>query len=262
VVRVPPQLTLGEGRLFLKEGRAYLDQVIQQAKQRGVPVHTIIRLGRNVSESIRKTVYENASDMIVFGWPGFTQTNERLFGSVIDPILDDPPTDVAVVRYRQRRPIRKVLVPVSGGPNSRRAVKMAASMASMSEEGPAQLTLLHVLPPGAEEQDRIRARQVIDYSLEGVNYDKFDIKLVEGEDIVETVLRESEGYDLIVVGATEEPLFKNLLAGRMPEKIARLAKVSVVMVKRRSGRLHSIIRQTVLDPTIPQPLESDPPARR
>jgi CIC family chloride channel protein len=249
VVKVPPQLTLGEGRLFLKEGRSYLEMVIQQARVREVPVHTIIRLGRNVAEAVRKTVEENASDLVVLGWPGYTNTAGRLYGSVIDPIVDDPPCDIALVRYRERRPVRSILVPVAGGPNSRRAVKMATVMAAAGENGPARVTLLHVVPAGARNGDMVRAQQVIDYTLEGISYQAIQPSIVEGAGVVETVLRESEGYDLIVLGATEEPLFRNLLVGNLATQIAKRAKVTVVVVKRRSSRLHSFLRQTVLEPS-------------
>ena len=89
---------------------------------------------------------ENASDLIVLGWPGYTNTSGKLFGSVIDPIVDNPPTDVVVVRYRQRRPLRKILVPIMGEINSRRAVRLAVNMARSGDEGPAQVTVLHILP--------------------------------------------------------------------------------------------------------------------
>jgi APA family basic amino acid/polyamine antiporter len=252
VVKVPPQLTLGEGRLFLKEGRAYLETVIQQARKREVPVHTIIRLGRNVAEAMRKTVEENASDLLVLGWPGYTNTAGRLYGSVIDPIVDNPPTDIAVVRDRERRPVRSILVPVAGGPNSRRALKVAVSMALAGEEGPAKVTVLHVVPVGARNRDMVRAQQVINYTLEGLDYPDIEARMIEGAHVVETVLRESVGYDLIVIGATREPLFRNLLIGDTATQIARRAGVTVVVVKRRSSAFHSFLRQTVLEPSTNQ----------
>ena len=52
-------------------------------------------------------------------------------------------------------------------------------------------------------------------------------------DIVETVLAEAEGYDLIIVGASEEPVFRNLLLGDISEQIAERASVTVIIVKRR-----------------------------
>jgi amino acid transporter/nucleotide-binding universal stress UspA family protein len=249
VVRVPFQLTLGEGRLFLKEGRAYLETVIQQAKKRDVPVHTIIRLGRNVPEAVRKTALENASDLILLGWPGYTRSSGHIYGSVIDALVDNPPADVAMVRYRERRPVRRILVPVTAGPNNRRAVKMAVSMARAGAGGPADITLLHVLPEGARTADRVRAEQAFQYAMEAVEYEQVERRMVEGSNVVETILREAEGCDLIVLGATEENLFRNVLVGSVAQQIARRARVTTIIVKRRSSPLHSLLRQTVLEPT-------------
>jgi amino acid transporter/nucleotide-binding universal stress UspA family protein len=255
VVRVPPTLTLGEGRHLLKEGRQYMETVIQQAKKFDVPVHTVLRLGRDIAESVRKTIYENAADMVVLGWPGYTNTAGRMFGSVIDPIVDDPPVDIAVVRYRAFRPLRSILVPVSGGPNSRRALQLAVSMARQEVGGPVRVTLLNVMPPGAGSRGVARAEQVFREVRAGIDYQLIEHDVIEGADVAQSILdfandaRCEECYDLIVAGATNERLFKNLLVGNVIEKVAREAEVTVIVVKRRSSSLHSFLRQTVLEPS-------------
>ena len=257
VVQVPPQLTLGEGRLFLKEGREYLLEVIHQSKANDVPVHTIIRLGRSVANAIRLTTIENASNLLVLGWPGYTNTAGKLFGSVIDPIVDNPPTDVVVTRYRKWRPLKRILVPFLDGSNSRLAVKLALSMAKQGQNGDIRVTVLHVMPPQAGERDQIRGQQAVQESLNGVTYSNLGIDLVVGGNPVDVILEKSADYDLIVIGATDEPLFRNFLVGTLPERIARSAKVTVMMVKRRSSPLHSFMRQAILEPTTPKPLEEE-----
>jgi amino acid transporter len=255
VVRVPPQLTLGEGRFMLKGGRPYLETVIQQAKKLDVPVHTVLRLGRNVAESVRKTVEENAADLVVLGWPGYTNTAGRIFGSVIDPIVDDPPADIAIVRYREFRPLRSILVPVAGGPNSRKATQMAVSMARQDTNGPVKVTLLHVVPAGAGTRVHVRAEQVFRDSLVGSDYEPIERRVIESVDVSETILEYAKSgdadmcCDLIVIGATNEPLFRNLMVGNLVRKVAEDAEVTVVVVKRRSSPLHSFLRQTVLEPS-------------
>ena len=251
VVRVPYQLTLGDGRTQLKHGRPYLETVIEQAKKNDVPVHTMIRLGRQVADAVRTTAFENASDLILLGWPGYTNTAGRLYGSVIDPIVDDPPCDIAVVRYRDQRPIRKIFVPVSGGPNSRRVVRTAVNMASLGEEGPALVNLMHIVPAGAGTRERIRANQVFDYALEGIDYQHIERNIVEGSSVLDTILDSAENCecDLIVIGATDEPLFRNLLVGNIADQVANRAKVTVMVVKRRQSAFHSFLRQTVLEPS-------------
>ena len=248
VARVPPQLSLADGRYFLKEGRQILERVIEQAKTREVPVHTVIRLGRNVAEAVRKTAIENASNFIVMGWPGRTETPGRIFGSVIDPILSDPPADMAVVRCRAYRPLHSILVPVGGDPNSRLAARVAVAMARVGEFGPVRVTLLHVVPPRAGKSALVRAEQAFDHALEGIHYEHIERRVVEGINVVETVLKEIDGHDLVVIGATSESLFRNILVGSVSERIARESPVTVIMVKRRSSALRSFLRQTVLGP--------------
>jgi len=250
VAEVPPQLSLADGRYFLKDGRQHLETVIEVAKHREVPVHTMIRLGRNVAESIRKTAAENASDLIVVGWPGTTNTAGRVFGSVIDPIVDNPPTDVAVVRYRKQRPLHSILVPVSGGPNSRRAVRLAVIMALQEHSpNPVKITLFTAFPTKARESAKVRTQKMLDSLAHESHYPNIEIKAIENGNVVESILSEADNHDLVVMGASEEPLFENILVGNVPEQVARRANVTVIMVKRRSSPVHSFLRQTVLEPT-------------
>jgi amino acid transporter/nucleotide-binding universal stress UspA family protein len=248
VVRVPPQLTLGEGRLILKEGRSYLETLIQEAKRREVPVHTLIRLGRNVAEAVRKTAYENASDLVLLGWPGDAPSSGYLYGSVLDPIVADPPADLVIVRYRAHRALRSILIPLAGGPNARRGARMAVAMAR-AEDYPVRVTLLHVVPPESCAGEQASSIKVLQQVMDDVGYEHIDCRCLEGSDIVDTVLAEAEDYDLIIVGASEESLFRNLLMGNVAEQIAKRASVTVMIVKRRSTRIHSFLRQTVLSPT-------------
>ncbi len=250
VARVPQQLTLSDGRYFLREGRAYLDSVIANARKLDVPVRTMIRLGRNIAESIRLTAVQNASDLMVMGWPGFTGTTERLFGAVIDEVIDNPPTDLALVRYRDWHPIRSILVPVIARPNSRLAIKVALSIARQAQQGPAHIHVISIVPPGSPEHTRRRAEQSIASAMNGSKtYEKLTTELVEGVKTVDTILEKAAGYDLVVMGATEEPLFNNRLTGRIPARIAKMADATVVIVKRRSGIVRSVLRQTVLLPS-------------
>jgi amino acid transporter/nucleotide-binding universal stress UspA family protein len=244
VVRVPVQLTLGEGRLFLKEGHALLDTVIQQAKKQDIPVHTVIRLGRDVPEAIKKTVEENASNLLLLGWPGYTESINRMYGSVIDPLVDNPPVDIAVVRYRKFRPIRTILVPVGGGPNSHKAVQLAVDLARNSKSEIIKVYVFHILPVQSTESDYVRAEQVISEATEGIHYELMEPRIVQGETIVETILEAAENVDLIIIGGSEESPFKHILFGNIPEQVARRAKVSVILMKRRSSVIHSFIHRT------------------
>jgi nucleotide-binding universal stress UspA family protein len=128
-------------------------------------------------------------------------------------------------------------------------------MALSGENQAVTVRLIHVVPPGAGQVGQLRAEQIFTHVMEGIEFESVDKYAVEGSDIANTILRYAQGpsleeaYDLIVIGATNEPLFKNLLVGNLSEKVAKEAHVTVVVVKRRSSRLHSFLRQTVLEPS-------------
>ncbi|MBN1283842.1 MAG: amino acid permease [Anaerolineae bacterium] len=261
VATVPQQLSLADGRVFIKEGRRQLlERVIEQAEAHEVPVHTMIRLSRKVADAIDRTVTENATNLVVLGWPGQTNTSNRVFGSVIDPIVDNPPTDIALVRYREpaRLPC-SILVAVAGGLNSRHAVRLAVSLARQTRCAPAasdgagpppvKVVLYHVTPPGAPESERVRAAKTLSYARNGVDYPYVEERLVEAPNPFDALLDEAANHDMVVVGASEEPLFRNILFGSLPEQLAREAPVTVIVVKRHSGPIHRFLRQTVLEPS-------------
>ena len=252
VIEVPPQLTLGEGISLLKEGRPYLEAVIDEAKQLDVPVHTVLRLGRKAAESIRKTVHENAADLLVIGWPGHTHSSGYKFGSVIDPLMENPPTDTLLVRYRPFRPLKTVLVPVGGGPNSRRAAQIAVSMARQEEGAQPKVILLFVTPQGSGERGEAHANKIMRDIVESLDYENLEQRIIQADNVAEAIVNQARGdenhpaADLVVIGATNEPIFRRLLVGNTIEKVVDHAEVTVIVVKRRSGRLQSFLRETVL----------------
>ncbi len=248
VIKVPPPLSLSDGRMFLEEGRPPLLKVIEQAKRRDVPVHTMIRLGRSVPEAIMKTTTENASDMILFGWPGVSGTNEQLFGSVIDRIVSNPPADIAILRGRPYEQLNRIMVPVAGGPNSRLAVITGMALARNSD-GSSTVILVHVSKKGDDPVAvEARANNAFRRATDGMEEFPFEKEIVAGEFPAEGILKAAAGADMIVIGATKEPMFSNLLMGNVSQRVAEGADCPVMIVKRRSTILNSMLRETILAP--------------
>jgi CIC family chloride channel protein len=247
VVKVPPQLSLSDGRFFLKQGRPPLQEVIDQAQEFDVPVHTMIRLGRDVSDAILKTMSENSSDIILFGWPGTSGANEPLFGSVIDRIVANPPADIAIFRDRPHDKLSRIVVPIAGGPNSRLSVHLAVAVARNTPEE-TEVVLLNVITAGINRaQGEARARRAFRYSTSGLDY-PFVEKLVEADTPVEGILKAAQDSDLLVIGATKEPLFRNLLMGNVAQRVAEGANCPVIIAKRQSTIVDAMLRETVLEP--------------
>ncbi|MCA9937833.1 MAG: amino acid permease [Anaerolineales bacterium] len=250
VIKVPATLQLSDGRYFLKERRPIVEHVIAEARQFDVPVHTVIRLGRSVSHAIVKTVAENASDMLLFGWPGTSSSNERLFGSVIDHVIANPPTDIAILRSRPFDKLHRILVPVAGGPNSRLALSTAIALARNTPES-SQIVLMHVTPPNMDTAvAQAQAENAFRYATNGSDYAPIDKKRVEASSPLAGILREATSSDIVVMGATSEPLFRNLLVGSITRQVADEVECPVLIVKRRSSPVAAVLRETILPPVV------------
>ena len=88
---------------------------------RDTPIHPIVRIGRHAAEGIIEASAEQEADLIIFGWGGKAPAG-REGGSVISPTIDevvrDAPADIAVVKQRGSKEIRRIVVPVRGGPHA------------------------------------------------------------------------------------------------------------------------------------------------
>ena len=50
-------------------------------------------------------------------------------------------------------------------------------------------------------------------------------------------------FDLLVIGAAKEPVFRKILIGEIPQKVARYSPASVLVVKRYEGPFKTLIKR-------------------
>lgn len=246
VVRVPLQLSLSEGRHFLREGKPLLEEVIRHAKEVDVPVHTMIRMGHNVGKAIIDTAIKRESDIILLGWPGYTESRDKAFGRVIDYVSRNPPCDLAVVRFRKREELRRILVPTTGGPNASLALELAISQARQYEEQGGikpTITVLYVMQ-GGEGEGRW-AEKMLERTTAPCDY-PLETKVVTAPDVVTGIIKEAEGCNLVIMGAAREGLFEQVLLGAIPRRVAEECPKTVIMAKRHQGPVRSWIRRVII----------------
>ncbi len=234
VVQVPTQLSLAEGRHYLAEGRALMDTVISEARQRNVPVHTMLRVGRNVSKVIQMTVEERDVDLMLLGWPGYTYATNVAYGRVIDLLGANPPCDMAVIRFREREPPERILVCTIGGPHASLALELAAIQARRFEahQGrPAVITLFMVVPPASGKLGLAQGRALLQDLIKAQDL-VAATKVVAHPDVFDTIMEEAQQHNLVMVNAPREGLLEQRLFGSIPERLARECPKTVIMVKR------------------------------
>ena len=99
---------------------------------------------------------------MIFGWGGKSGPNRDAHGPVISPTIDEvvreSPCDIAVVKQRGARDIRRILVPVRGGPHAELALRFADALAHRFD---ATVCVMHVVPAGVTEAVRAQAEHAL-----------------------------------------------------------------------------------------------------
>jgi amino acid transporter/nucleotide-binding universal stress UspA family protein len=246
ITRVPPQMGIMDGRPFLQQARPILNEVVDIGHEHDIPVRTMLRLGRDVADSIIGAARERETNLLLLGWPGFTHSRGQAFGTIIDLLSKNPPCNLAVARLRQSGTPARILVPIAGGPNARLALQLAITQADAIEqrgESRPEVVGLNLLLSGQSHSEKTveQQRQALLTGLDIADW-PIELRLVPTDDVVQGILTEARHFDQIIIGASEEWLLEQSLFGSIPQRVAEEALVTVIMVKRHDEVTFSLRR--------------------
>jgi nucleotide-binding universal stress UspA family protein len=244
IVEVPEGMALSEGATRARHARRLLQRVLDFAPE-GTTLHPIVRIGRHAAEGIVEAAAEQEADLIIFGWGGKSPagrdgTGPAVFSPTIDEVVRESPCDIAVVKQRGSKTIRRILVPIRGGPHAELAIRYADAIARRHD---ATVVALHLVPPGITLAVRAQAEHALASFIKQHVKGKSEAALREASNVRNAILREADRADLVVMGASAQPGShdgETYLFGAMPEAVATRAKQTVVVVKTRE----TIGRQT------------------
>ena len=239
MVQVPDQVSLHDAEKYIHTGKEAIFEVMLSLSLH-FPISTTIRYCRNVARGIVSAIRQKRIKMLVLGWHGVAHHRIFNLGSKIDPIIEQSPCNVVVLKdCGGNKVFKSALVPIAGGPNGALALEIA-SILTAPDEG--TVTALSV--------DTGRGSLDFEMFLEA-NAKKFDIpraslktKTVTAKSVVKAILKEAKDYDLVVLGTTEKPLLAQMGQMSLPEKIACRTPKPVVMVKSDIG-VRSWIRRWI-----------------
>ena len=149
----------------------------------------------------------------------------------IDAVVRESPCDIVVVKQRGAHDIRRILVPVRGGPHAELALTFADALGRAHG---AEVIVLHLVPPGITLAVRAQAERALAAFMKSHMKGRAEPLLREASNVRNAILREAERADLVVMGASATPGGGDAsLFGAIPEAIASRAKPTVVVVKTR-----------------------------
>ncbi|MHB8958744.1 MAG: glucosyl-3-phosphoglycerate synthase [Candidatus Limnocylindrales bacterium] len=237
IVEVPEGMPLSEGATRARQARRLLQRVLDYVPE-GTTIHPLVRIGRHAAAGIVEAAAEQEADLLIFGWggksaPGRDGSPAPTISPTIDEVVREAPCDIAVVKQRGSREIRRILVPVRGGPHAELALRFADALAHQHD---ATVAVIHFVPAGVTEPVRAQAEKALAAFVRQHITARAEPVLRETRNVRTSILREAEHADLVVMGASAPPGEPGTsLFGALPEAIAQRARASVIVVKTREA---------------------------
>lgn len=226
MVPVPSQVPLSDASKYAALG----EEAITEAMIYLAPLYTFgstMRYCRNIARGIVSAANERKADLLIMGWQGHSRGGFSL-GSTVDPVLERASCNVAVLKNCRQQNYKNIMVPFAGGPNAAFSLETAYIMMEKDE---GQIVLLNVARPGKPTQD---IDGFLEETLPQLNVPRTCIEpkyVVTNDDLLTTLLSEAENFDLVIIGATGDPIFRQRVMGSLPEAFARNCDKPLIMVK-------------------------------
>ncbi len=239
VMLVPRHSSPSETQVRTAKSRRLLRQAEVLAKKWKIPLHTQIRVTHDVAQAILETINEQHIDLILMGWKGNTSTPGRIFGNVVDTVIRQATCEVVLVKLGKtpQSPVpsplfNRWLVPMAGGPNSPLAIKLLPALITLGNDP--QIHLTQVFKPFEFKPDMSVSEQAIRHLMRRRKLSSTIVALpVQADSVAEGVINlvQTEGYDVVVLGASREGLLQQAIQGNIPEAIASGVESTVILVR-------------------------------
>ena len=229
VVEAPPTLPVKAiGGLYVREVSLRLGRLTRPAVAAGVRAKGRVVVSHQIAGAVLDTVREENVNLLVVGWKGAWRGG-RILGTNVDKIVQEAPCDVVVFKTAELKPkIERILVFNAPAWHVSYATGYAILLAI--QHG-ASITIYTAATTDEEmEKEKVYSARLAQMCrTHGIPYEE---KFATVRSIVDAVVEEAKGYDLLAVGATEEWERLENAFGSVQDHIARRAPCPVLMVRK------------------------------
>lgn len=216
-------------------------ELLQKAERTGrdweVSVHTQVRVAHDIAHTIVEAIAERQISLLVMGWRGRKPSPGRIFGSIVDTIIQQALCDVVLLKWGNNAERltafegkTRWLIPVAGGPNTRRAIDMLGALSAWTPNP--EFWLCQVWSPAVSDPDTEvleQAAQTLRSQVEAP-VTAIPIRAYSVPDAIVKLAR-AEACDVILIGTSREGLLPKALHATIPEQIANNAHCTVMLVR-------------------------------
>ena len=245
VIVVPDQTSLAQQVEYdkerVKKQEELFAEVRKASRELNFRLKTKAVVGRNVSHIVLETIREEHANEVILGWKGSKKKRQFILGSNIDPIVNNSPCRVTLIKPVSQE-IGKTVAFVGTGPNSINAVKRAFEL--ITQEPNTKLTLINVQHTDQdlnEEQLINKGQQLIRQVItdSGIDDTRVDSEVLLSDNPEETLLDTANNFNTVCIGASRSSALERALFGTFPEHLGENFKGNVFIIRGRERSLRS-----------------------
>ena len=215
-----------------------MQQLEAKGKATGIAVHTQIRVATDISEAILETIVKEHIDLLLMGWRGKNVGIESIFGNITDSLIKQAACDLMLVKlgsaphaFPQQPHLRhKWLIPTTGGDRINKLLTILPALTKL-DSIPPKIQICQVSPRDIQHCSLDFQHAAI--SLEKAMNCPIIPLLIPAYSVSEAIIKltQRKKYGLVILGASNEGLLRNVVNGNIPEAIARQANSTVIIFR-------------------------------
>jgi uncharacterized hydrophobic protein (TIGR00271 family) len=202
-----------------------LERRLQSARELGVPVRLLTRVAPSPAAGILSTAAEYNARFILLDWPDKSaETDDEAF---TESVFQRTSLPVGILRGTVPESVNNVLVADAGGPNVPIAVEIGEAIA---RAGGGKVELLTIVRPSASAKSTSPSPSDAPEKAELPT--DVEQTVIEAANIKEAIMAESDACDILLIGASVDPLLNQAVLGGLPAEIAQARSLPTMVVKR------------------------------
>jgi nucleotide-binding universal stress UspA family protein len=216
-------------REFSDQRRALLDRAVAMGADASIPVEGRLVVADSVAAGIVRGVTDCEAAAVLLGWHA-RRRRDIVMGHTVDEVVADVPCDVLVEKIGPTADgVEAVLLPA--GEDAHTDLAAAASRAVARANG-ARVDVLRVVGPDAGTEERRRARELVEEVAAELGGVEATTAVVEGEDVVGTLVGAAEKRDVTVIGGGRGGWLRRFVVGSVAREVGRRARATVIVATR------------------------------
>jgi len=241
VAEVPEGESLLGGQRLVRELEPVLDQAVAYARDQGVRVRPLVKIGHRISQALVQAAREEECNFLIIGQPYAQSFFERIVSTIVERVLEDAPCQVGVVYGTiERKEVQQIVVPVTAGENSKLAAELAPALSRWFDVDNHALTVIEeAVADDAAARLTERVRQVLSSARYVGRHD-----VLRRRDMRRGLTHAIRRGDLVLLGAPTTGPIVPLWGDTIPALIAKRGRNPVVVVRdiaaHRVGRFEDV----------------------